>query len=113
MAASSRPANGTQYRIVRADTRTAPVLPAAWTATAATAKAARSPHQTTQKFGGSAETGPRVPNSIRAIHSPAFAPLVSPDPRDRLRCRSLALAELSNSALRMDASWNPRAPLAP
>src|ERR1700722_18191513 len=112
MAASSRPANGTQYQIVRADTRTAPVLPATWTATAATVQAARSPRRTTQKFGGSAETDPRVPNSMRAIHSPASAPPVSLDPRDRLRCRSLALAELSNSAPRMDASWKLRAPLA-
>src|SRR5580693_2965639 len=113
MAASSRPANGTQNRIARADVQTAPVSPAAWIATAATAKAARLPHRTTQKFGGSAETSPRVPDSIRAIHAPASALPVSPDSRDPLRCRSLALAELSSSALRTDASWKLRAPLAP
>src|SRR5580704_13669485 len=112
MAASSRPANGAQYRIVRADARTAPVSPAAWIATAATAPAARSSRRTTQKFGGSAETDPRVPNSVRATHSPASAPPASPDPRDRLRYRSLVLAELSNSAPRTDAFWKLRAPLA-
>src|SRR5579863_1503863 len=104
MAASSRPANGPQYRIARAGTRTAPVLPAAWTATAATAPAARSPRRTTQKFGGSAETDPRVPNSVLATRSPVCVPPVSPDPQDQLRYRSLALAELSNSAPRTDAS---------